>query len=284
MRNVFLFIRRYFIFLFFLVLQIISLSLLFRYNKFHEAVFSNVAGDVTGKINEKFNNVEHYFNLKNTNEALVHENVYLRSLLKLNFESADTTRKIIVDSIRVDSLLKFQKYLYYDARVVGSFTSTQTNYLTIHRGANQGIHKDMGVTGPEGIVGRVVEVSDNYSVVMSALSKQFKVKAKLKNTGENGTIEWDGVSTTTLLMRDIPKSAVLKKGDSVLTSELSSIYPPNIMVGRILNITDDKSSNFFTIRLKTATNFQNVQYVYVIDDIQKAERTKLEEGIKKEHE
>ncbi len=279
MRNVFLFIRRYFNFLLFLVLQILALSFLFRYNKFHEAAFSGVAGEWIGKINERYNNIEYYFKLKKTNEALASENVYLRSLLKQNYESPDTTSKIVVDSIRVDSLLKFIKYRYYDARVVGSFVSTQTNYLSIHRGSKQGIKKDMGVIGPLGIVGRVVSASDNFAVVMSVLSKQFKVKAKLKKSGENGTIEWDGVNPVYILMKDIPKSAGILKGDTVLTSELSSIYPPDIMVGTIVGIVNDQSSNFFTLKLKAATNFLNVQYVYVIDDMQKEERAKLEEGI-----
>lgn len=279
MRNVFLFIRKYFNFLFFLVLQIIALTFLFRYNNFHEAVFSGVAGEVTGKINEKYNNIEYYFKLKRTNEELSKENVYLRSLLKINYESADTTHKIVVDSIRVDSIVNFNKYIYFDAKVVGSFVSTQTNYLTIHRGSKQGIRKDMGVIGPLGIVGRIVSVSENFSVVMSALNKQFKIKAKLKKSGENGTIEWDGISSIYILMKDIPRSAVISKGDTVLTSELSSIYPPDIMVGTIVGLVSDKSSNFFTIKLKAATNFLNVQYVYVIDDLQRKERTKIEESM-----
>ncbi|MEJ7767760.1 MAG: rod shape-determining protein MreC [Chitinophagaceae bacterium] len=276
MYNVFLFIKRYFNFLFFLLLQITALTFLFQYNRFHEAVFSGVAGEITGRINEKYNNIEYYFKLKKTNEALVKENVHLRSLLKSNYESADTSRRIIVDSIRVDSLLKFQKYVYYDSRVVGSFVSNQTNYLTIHRGTAQGVYKDMGVVGPQGIVGRVVDASENFAVVMSMLSQQFKVKAKLKKSGDNGTIEWDGKSQVYVQMKDIPKSTSLSKGDTVLTSELSSIYPPNIMVGTVVDILKDNSSNFFVIRLKTATNFHNIQYVYVIDDLQKAERTKIE--------
>jgi rod shape-determining protein MreC len=281
MRNVFLFIRRYFNFLFFLVLQIIALTFLFRYNTYHEAVFNGIAEEVVGKVNEKYSNVEYYFKLKKTNDALVKENVYLRSLLKLNYESPDTAKKFVVDSIRVDSALKYQKYVYYDARVVGSYVVGQTNYLDIHRGSKQGLRKDMGVIGPQGIVGRIVQVSDNFATVMSALSIQFKVKAKLKKTGENGTIEWDGMSPLYIQMRDIPKSATITKGDSVLTSELSSIYPPNILVGTIDRLVTDNSSNFYTIKLKTATNFMNIQYVYVIDDLQQAERIKLEESIKK---
>lgn len=93
MRNIFLFIRRYFNFLFFLVLQIVALTFLFRYNKFHDAAFMGVAGEITGKINERYNNVQYYFKLKNTNEALAKENFYLRSLLKDNYQGADSTQR-----------------------------------------------------------------------------------------------------------------------------------------------------------------------------------------------
>ena len=284
MRNVFLFIRRYFTFLIFLVLQILSLSFLFRYNKFHEAAFLGVASEVTGRVNQRYNNVEYYFRLKKTNEALANENAYLRNLLRESYEWPDSTTRVVVDSIRVDSLLQYQKFRFYPAKVVGSFVVTQTNYLTIHRGAAQGIKKDMGVTSAQGIVGRVVNVSRNYATVMSALSVQFKVKAKLKKSGENGTIEWDGVSPSYILMRDIPNSAKLTKGDTVLTSELSSIYPPNLMVGTVSEVFKEQSSNFFTIKLKTATNFYNVQYVNVIEDLQKEERVNLEQATKKLHE
>lgn len=280
MRNIFLFIRRYFNFLFFLVLQIIALSFLFRYNKFHEAAFMNVAGDLTGKFNEKYNNVDYYFHLKKTNDELVKENERLYNLLKQDYQAPDRNNKIVVDSIIVDSIKKYQRYQYFEAKVVSSLVSTQTNYLTIHRGADQGIKKDMGVISPSGIVGRVVDVSSNYAVVMSVLSRQFKVKAKLKRGGENGTVEWDGASPLYILLKDIPKSAQIKKGDSVLTSELSSIYPANIMVGTVAEIINDKSSNFYTVRLKPATNFYTVQYVYVIGDLQRDERKKLEEATK----
>lgn len=280
MRNIFLFIRRYSNFLLFLVLQIIALSFLFRYNRFHEATFMVVADRVTGGISAKYSYVNDFFSLRETNEALVKENVHLRSLLRQNYEAPDTANKIVVDSILVDSIKKFQKYEYYEAKVVGSFVSTQTNYFTIHRGAAQGIQKDMGVIGPSGIVGRVVNVSDQFATVMSVLSRQFKVKAKLKNGGENGTVEWDGASPSYISLRDIPRSAQVKKGDTVLTSELSSIYPANIMVGTVAAIINDKSSNFFTLKLKPATNFYSVPFVYVIGDLQREERKKLQEATK----
>jgi rod shape-determining protein MreC len=244
----------------------------------------DVAGEFTGRVGEKYNNVEYYFKLKRTNEALVQENNHLRSLLRENYESADSTQRLVVDSIRVDSLIRFQRFKFYPAKVVSSFVSTQTNYFTIHRGSAQGVKKDMGVVSPQGVAGRVVDVSTNYATIMSVLSRQFKVKAKLKKSGENGTIEWDGTSPSYISLTDIPNSAKLSKGDTVVTSELSSIYPPNILVGTVEQVFKEQSTNFFTIKLKTATNFYNLQYVNVIEDLQKEERITLEQTTKTQHE
>jgi rod shape-determining protein MreC len=284
MRNIFLFIRRYFHFLFFLFLQILSLSFLFRFNKLHEAAFLGVASEVTGKVNEKYNNVEYYFKLRKANESLVEENITLRKLLRSNYAMADSGTVQVVDSIRVDSLLKFRKYDYLQAKVVGSFVTTQTNFFTVHRGTEQGVKADMAVIGPNGIVGRVVNTSGNFSTVMSMLSRQFKVDAKLKRTGDRGTISWDGVSPLYIQMRNIPKSVKLQKGDSVLTSELSSIFPPNIMVGTVDAVLNDPSTNFYTLRLKPSTNFTNVQHVYLVANLQREEQLKLEEDTKKTNE
>jgi len=284
MRNIFLFIRRYFNFLSFLALQALALSFLFRYNKFHEAAFAGVANEITGRVNEQYNTVDYYFKLKKANENLVKENVALRELLRSNYQSPDTSQKLIVDSIRVDSLKPFQRYVYREAKVVGSFITTQTNFITIHRGSSQGVRPDMAVIGPNGVVGRVVNTSANYSTVMTMISRQFKVDGKLKNSGERGSIGWDGQNPRIVQMRNIPKSVKIQKGDSVLTSELSSIFPPNILIGTVDSVMNDPSTNFYNLRLKTGTNFSTVQFVYIVQNTQLEEQQKLENATRNTNE
>ncbi|KIC94562.1 rod shape-determining protein MreC [Flavihumibacter solisilvae] len=284
MRNIFLFIRRYFNFLFFLALQVLALSFLFRYNRYHEAAFMSVASEITGSVNTRYNTVEYYFKLKKANESLVQENVHLRELLRSNYQGADTTRQLVVDSIRVDSLVLDQKYFYRDAKVVGSFVTTQTNFFTLHRGLNQGVNVDMGVIGPRGVVGRIVNVSSNFSTVMTMLSRQFKVDAKLKTSGDRGTISWDGISPQFVQMRNIPKNVKINKGDSVITSELSSIFPANILVGTVDTVVNDPSTNFLTLRLRSATNFSTVQHVYIVQNKQLEEQRMLEANTRKTNE
>ncbi|HEV3323948.1 MAG TPA: rod shape-determining protein MreC, partial [Puia sp.] len=204
MRNVFLFIRRHFNFLFFLVLQIIALSFLFRYNKFHEAAFLNVSTEITGRLNEKYNGIEYYFQLKKTNESLVQENLRLRQQLKENYEGPDSNARLIRDTILMDSGRKILKYRILEAKVVNTTTALPANYLTIHRGFREGVHLNMGVTGPQGIVGSVINVSENFAIVMSMLHPQFFVVAKLKNGGETGTVGWDGLNPHFVTLRAIP--------------------------------------------------------------------------------
>ena len=282
MRNVFLFIRKYSNFLFFLLLQIISLSFLFRYNKYHEAAFMNVAGEFTGSINQRFSKVESYFRLKTINEQLAAENLRLNQMLKENYEGAGHLEKIITDTIQTDSARELKKYVWMGAKVVGSTINTQVNFLTIHRGVLQGVRPNMGVAGPQGIVGQVLNVSDNYATVWTLLNRQFKVVVKLKNGGERGTLEWDGVSPTYVTLKDIPKSARVKKGDSVVTSPTSSLFSGALlMVGTIDEIIDDKSSNFYMLKVKPSTNFFSIEYVYVIENAQLYEQNHLEDTTRK---
>jgi rod shape-determining protein MreC len=281
-RNVFLFIRKYANFLFFLLLQITALSFLFRYNKYHEAAFMNVAGEFTGRINQRYNNVEGYFQLKKINDQLAAENLRLNQMLKENYEHADISQKIVADTVFTDSTRMIQKYVWMGAKVVGSTVSTQVNFLTIHRGALQGVRPNMGVVGPQGIVGQTVNVSDNYATVWTLLNRQFRVVAKLKKGGERGTIEWDGVSPNYVMLKDIPKSAKVQKGDSVVASPTSSMFSNfPLQVGTIEEIIDDKSSNFYTLKVKPATNFYNIEYVYVIENTQFSEQKKLEDSTRK---
>lgn len=277
MRNVFLFIRRYSNFFFFVIIQIVALMMLFRYNRFHQAAFLGVAGEFTGRISQQYNTVEYYFNLKKTNEELVAENTRLRNMLKQDFLAPDTSSRIVVDSIRIDSIAEFRRYLYLPAKVVGNNVMSQTNYITIARGAAQGVQPNMAVVSPSGVVGTVVNVSRNMASVMSLLHRQSGVSASLLRTGETGTVEWDGKDPQYITLKNIPRSAQVKVGDTIVTSRYST-FPPNQPVGFVAQILNEQSSNFYSLKLRPATNFFNVQFVYVVKNYQREEQDSLEKA------
>lgn len=276
MKNIFIFIRIYFNFLFFLVLQIVSIAFLVKYNKTHEAAYAGIANEITGRINDKYNSFQYYFHLKETNRQLQEENTRLKNLLAINFEGSDTARQKIIDSLVRDTTGRVRKFTWLTAKVVSNTVSSQLNYLTLHRGSLQGVKKDMAVIGPTGVVGTVIEVSDNYSRVMSLLNRNSKISAMLKKSNVAGSIEWDGEDPRYVTLKNIPKSMKVVQGDSVLTSTYSANFPSHIMVGTVQGTSVDPSSNFYTIKVRTSTNFYSVQYVYLVENVQWEEQRRLE--------
>jgi rod shape-determining protein MreC len=276
MRNIFVFIRTYFNLLFFLVLQIVSLIFLVRYNKSHEAAYSNIANEVTGRINLQYNKIQYYFHLKETNKQLAEENAKLRNVLASNFEGPDTARQNVSDSLTKDTTGKYRKFVWLPAKVVGNTVSSQMNYLTLHRGSAQGVKRDMAVIGPNGVVGLVVDVSENFCRVMSLLNRNSKVSSMLLRGDVAGSVTWDGEDPQFLTLKNIPKSAKVVKGDTVVTSNYSANFPSNLHVGYVQSITAATSSNFYTIKIRAATNFYSIQYVNLVENVQWEEQRRLE--------
>lgn len=259
--------------------------MLFNYNHYHHTVYSAAAGEITGKINKQYNDVEYYFQLKRTNDSLVKANSILYNKLKQDFELPDTVTKLAIDTIRIDTLLRQRKYLYLPAKVVGNSVSQTNNYLQLHRGSQQGVFADLGVTDiNNSVVGTVVDVSNNYSVVMSLLHRQSNISAKLKKTGETGSIIWDGVQPNIVILKDIPKEVKVAKGDTVITSGFSDKFPYGLLIGTVKEIETDKSTGTYIIKVKTAANFYNLQYVYIINNLQKQEPQQLLKSVKKTNE
>ncbi len=282
MRNIFLFIRIYFNFLFFLFLMGISLFMLFSYNKYHHAIYSATAGEITGKVSKQFNDVGYYFQLKRTNDSLIKANQNLYNKLKQDFELPDTVSKLAIDTIKIDTLFHQRKFIYLPAKVVGNSVSQPNNYLQLHRGLQQGVAADFGVIDVNNsVVGTVVDVSNNYSVVMSLLHRQSNISAKLKKTGETGSIIWDGLQTNVVLLKDISKEVKVSKGDTIITSGFSDKFPYGLIIGTIKEIENDKSGSTYIIRVKTAADFYNLQYVYIINNLQKEEPEQLLKKAKK---
>ena len=267
MKNIIGFIRQNFTFFSFLILQIVSLVMLSSHSKSHQTFFGNWNNTVAGTVNSYYNEWAYFFDLKATNAKLVAENVALRNELAQNFVPYDTSVKSGTLILRKDSLEKIRKFFYYPAKVVGNSFTLQKNYITIERGALQGVKKDMAAISPDGsIVGVVVEVNDNYSKIMSLLHRNSKVSAMLKRDRIAGSIEWDGKSPDILLLKNISKSASPKIGDTVLTSPYSSSFPAQLMIGRVTSIIKDPSSNFLTLNIKSATNFYNLEFVYLVQN------------------
>jgi len=282
MRNIFLFIGRYFTFFAFLGFQVLALSFLFRYNKFHRAIGLGVANEMSGWMNSKYANIDQYFHLKQESDRIHHVNDSLINLLKTNFLNPDTATQFVQDTIPYDTLGHRRRYIWRDAEVVSNSVNSDRNYIQINRGSKQGIRDNMAVLNSDlSLVGIVINTSENFSQVMSLLHVKNNVNAIMKRSGNAGTISWDAKSPLYLTMTGIPKSDSISRGDTVLTGTYSLSFPPLKMIGRVASIVKDNSSSFYILQIRTAANFQNLQHVFVVENLQADEQEKLDKETRK---
>ena len=264
MRNVFLFIRRYAVFILFLILQVICLYMLFSYNRFHNTYYGMLSSELSGNINRRVNNVEEYFTLKEENKRLREQNAMLLSRISNGKLNADTALKFVSDTVYLDSVKQFLQYQFLSAKVIDNSIFLPQNYLTLHRGSEQGVVPNMAVIGTDGLIGTVVGVSKNMCLVMSLLHKQSKVIAVLKKGSGLGEITWDGKNPLYLTLRKIPKTVVVRKGDEVVSSPYSDKFPPGTRIGWVEEVKQDLETNTYILKVKAAVDFSNVQHAFVV--------------------
>jgi len=258
MEQIISFIRRSKYFFLFLVLQFIAFFLIVEKNYYHRNKFIHSIGNVTGFFAKKSNNWHDYFQLDIINKSLMDENAALKNDL-LHYKNTVTL------------LDENTNYNYVPATVIINNYLLQNNYITIDKGTNDGIAKDMAVIGNKGIVGVVVAVSANYAQVMSVLHQDFRVNAALKKNGHFGVLRWSGDEYTEATLFDIPKLADVKQNDTIVTGGNTVIFPKNVPIGIVKNISLKPGDNYYDIKIVLSQDMSNLEYVYVVANKDKAE-------------
>jgi len=274
MRNLFLFLWKYNFFIVFLLLEGFCTYLIVQNNNFQRASFINSSNQVTAEVNSWVNSISEYINLRTTNEALSRENAALKSLIPDIYYVDSALKHQSVDSIHK------QQYSFITAKVVNNSVNRRNNYLTLNRGSRQGIVPEMGVVSGQGIVGIVKDVSEHYCSVMSFLHKDSRISARIKKNGYIGSMVWDGYDPVHASLKDIAKHVPLTRGDTIVTSSFSSIFPEGIMIGIVEEVKPGAGENFQNIKVRLSTPFGNLSYVYIIGNLLKTEQRALEEPAK----
>ncbi|RCW39444.1 rod shape-determining protein MreC [Marinilabilia salmonicolor] len=270
MRNFIRFIIRNHFLLLFLLLEIVSFYFIFNYNQYHRKVYLSSSNQVSGYLYERFSSVIQYFELKKTNEELARENAELRNQLDKNSFYAPMLPEIEVDTVAA------QQYRYSAARVINNSVNKHFNYLTLNKGRKDGITPDMGVISSRGLVGVVLNTSENYSTVISVLNTRLRISARLRETGFFGSLNWEGASYRYATLSGIPAHATPLVGDAVVTSGYSSIFPENVLIGTIDKVTIDQGEGFYEIRVLLSVDFKNLEYVHIVEKLEAQERLELE--------
>lgn len=266
MQQLIYFFQKYKYFLFFLLLQTIALFLTINNNSFHKSKFVSSANNVTGGLYQRYSNLTDYFNLKSQNEILISENENLKNLLEKYTSTKDSTNnQFVIDSINYN-----QNYTYSKAKIIRNDFHKPNNYLLIDKGNLQGVQKEMAVINSKGIIGITEKSSSSYSRVQSILNSNSKINARLNNSSHFGTLFWNGKDYNTVQLEDIPRQAIIKVGDTIITGGKSTIFPEGILIGTIKNI-DNRNA----IDIQLFNDMSNLGYVYVVTHLDKKEINSL---------
>lgn len=270
MRNLIVFIWKHYFFFLFLLLEALCISLIVQHNKFQRASFVNSSNQVSASVLSTAENIKQYFYLKSENERLAKENAELRSHDLLSFS-------IIVDDLyTIEDTAYRQKYTYTSAKVMNNSTNRRNNFLTLDKGSKQGITNKMGVITSTGVVGLVENVSENFCTVKSLLHSNTIINSKLKKDGSFGPLDWDGESFEYATLNDIPTHVRMVKGDTIVTSQYTKMFPENILIGTVESYYRESTKPFYTVKVKLFTNFKKLTHVYIVDNQLRGEQEELE--------
>ncbi len=272
--------------LLFLALEFFSFWLIVKFNEQQRHMMGDVAMEVAGAVQEGKRSVTDYFNLRKTVDQL--ENG-LDSLKRreemLQRQLGELEALVLRDSLiryMPDSTILKTRYRYIPSRAIQSTSAKNYNYITLDKGAKDGIRPGMGVVSPQGIAGRVIRTSQNFSLALSAINVSFKLAVKVEGIGEIGLYEWEGGNSSYGTIQHIPPTLTLKKGDRILTSGNSTVFPEGYQVGSIETIRTDAQAGSQTAVVKLATDFRALRMLYIIEEGHKEEIESMKKDLPQE--
>lgn len=274
MRNLLEFLAKYNHWFVFLILEVVSMVLLFQYNSYQGSAWFSSANAVTGKLYEWDANVETFFSLTKVNQELTQRNAYLeQEVQKLSDSLVSVTKDSSI--YHRDQFALLRNYRLIPAKVVANSIDKPGNLMTIDKGSADGIHKDMGVISGTGVVGIVYLVAEHYAIVIPVLNTKSNISCMIQNRGYFGYLRWKGGVSDLAYLEEVPRHAHFKLGDYVVTSGYSAVFPPGVRVGRILHVFNSADGLSYRVQLRLSTDFARLRDVSVIDDSAMKERLEI---------
>lgn len=263
-----LFFKKISIGLLFLGLELFCFSVFLDNNSYNRARSVAVADVVVGSLHGQVVDLLDYFRLNEENRALMAENARLRSSL-LAYELADTVsgsvRGRLHDSLPIRMV-----------RVVRNTISARDNFITISAGRKQGIVPDMALFNSDGIVGYVLYCSDNVSVATSVLNRSlFHTSGKIAGSDFTGSISWGGSDYRTVDFDEVPKYANIKRGDTIMTTSYSNIFPADLPIG-VVDTFELVNATFYRAKVTLFADLSRIANLYAVGLPGQEERAALE--------
>ena len=254
MYNLLRLIKKYSYVLMFLILEVLCIIMMVNNLPYQKRKLVNLGNSISGRFYKTQTNLTSYFSLKEDNLLLMEHNAMLMNVI--NQQNIDTS--YIIDS-------SYLNYRFIPANVINNNIYDVNNFIIIDKG------KNMGVICENGIVGKIANVSENFSSIISMLHTYSVVSARFTNNQHIANVCWETKDYRFGTVKDISLHLNPQKGDTLVTSGFSNIYPEDIMIGTIEEMIESNSKDFNTAKIRFSTNFSTLRHVYIIENLHQAE-------------
>jgi rod shape-determining protein MreC len=240
-------------------LEVVAFILICNSHEYQQSAVWSSANKIIASIENTTTQIKDYFQLSEDNAHLAAENARLKNELML-------LNNLVEHQIERDSqyIYTHLDWNYIPAKVIGSSVYKQHNYLTINKGTRDGIQEDMGVICNNGVVGIVSTVGEKYAIVVPIIHQKISLSCRLKNNGQIIGTHWDGKDYRMVSLTEIPRHVSVYRGDTVVSSGLTPIFPEGIMVGIVDHTLLNEGDNYHKTLMQLSTNYKTLKYVQVL--------------------
>lgn len=263
--------KEYFLLVF---LIIISLSILASNEKPQVKRIRTFALGSFAVINEVVNSIFSFFQSDDSIDELKKKNAEL--ILSLN-----RLNNYELENKNLRSLLNFKDSASYPllyADVISKLVNKVQGYFIINRGSSEGVKIGMPVLDDEGLIGVISETAGKYSVVKTLYNSNLNIAVTIQSINVDGVLSWNG---TELIIKNIPSTYNVNVGDSVYTSDFSSVFPPEIPVGEVSKKETISLGLLHTLSIKPYTDIYSVNNLFVLMTVTSKEINNLEMNLMK---
>lgn len=229
--------------------------------------------EVTARVESSFAWMGRYFRALEENDELRRENIRLSS----EVARAREVRQRNEELERMLHMRDSSRAPLRSARVVTKDLYRQENMITLDVGRADSIRVGMPVLHDEGIVGTVVLVSEHYARVMPFLNTEFRVPAVVQPLGAEGIVRWEGDTLDRLLLEHIVKTESVERGQRVVTSGHSGVFPPGRLIGTVDSVAVRTGRNELSVHLTPAVPLYEIKHAVVLLRRPDPERLSLED-------
>jgi rod shape-determining protein MreC len=271
MQKLVYFIRRTYVAIIFVVLEIVAIRYYAYSTPYTQARLLAGSNYAVRYIHNTFHGVKQYFSLRSENIRLTERIAELENRL----DAVGEYEAAMQEQMGMNA---GHRYEYQPARVVANSINRPQNYITIDKGFNQGVAINMAVLSPEGYaVGTIVNCSENFSIARSLLNTSFRVSARLAEDGSIGSVHWNGGDSQVADFDDVTKYAHITEGDVVVAAGLSHYFPSGVIIGKIERATLRENATSYNCRIRLAADMSRLSNVLLVKNNAAIEAQTLEE-------